>query len=273
MAKLYRHNPYLRLGGDIITIIAILVVASFGVAGGALWWANGHWPSQISMRALGTNGVFAIILLQNSAFVGWAWWQIAEHQRERLGLTITDWSRVVIYSIIGVPLVLASNIVVGVVFVLLGLRQNQTAGYPLIAGDYVGQLVFLVAAAIIAPLGEELLFRGYFWERLRTLSGVYGAMIGSALIFAVGHSLSASQGAIVLVIQTFVMGLGLAWLRHASGSIWAGWVAHMINNLIAVAIATYVVNHPQTNGIDNSIAVAIVTYCINHPFLGCVRAS
>jgi DNA-directed RNA polymerase subunit L len=47
----------------------------------------------------------------------------------------------------------------------------------------------------------------------------------------------------------------------------------MINNLIAVAIATYVVNHPQTNGIDNSIAVAIVTYCINHPLLGCVRAS
>ena len=60
------------------------------------------------------------------------------------------------------PLVLASNIVVGVVFVLLGLRQNQTAGYPLIAGDYVGQLVFLIAAAVIAPLGEELLFRGYF---------------------------------------------------------------------------------------------------------------
>ena len=126
---------------------------------------------------------------------------------------------------------------------------------------------------MIAPLGEELLFRGYFWERLRQLGGVYGALIGSALIFAVGHSLSASQGAIVLVMQTFVLGLVLAWLRHASGSIWAGSVAHSVNNLIAVAVATYVVNHPQTNGIDNSIAVAIVTYCINHPLLGCVRAS
>jgi membrane protease YdiL (CAAX protease family) len=273
VVKLYRHNPYIRLGGDIATIIGILAFVSVGVAGGMLWWANGIWPSQISLRALGTSGVFAVILLQNSTFVAWSWWRIADNQRERLGVTITDWPRVVIYSIIGVPLVLASNIVVGVVFVLLGLRQNQTAGYPLIAGDYVGQLVFLIAAAVIAPLGEELLFRGYFWERLRQLGGVYGAIIGSALIFAVGHSLSASQGAIVLVMQTFVMGIVLAWLRHASGSIWAGWVAHSVNNMIAVAVTIYVINHPQTNGIDNSIAVAIVTYCINHPLFGCVRAS
>ena len=273
MVKLYRHNPYIRLGGDIATIIGILAFVSVGVAGGMLWWANGIWPSQISLRALGTTGVFAIVLLQNSTFVAWSWWRIADNQRERLGVTITDWPRVVIYSIIGVPLVLASNIVVGVVFVLLGLRQNQTAGYPLIAGDYVGQLVFLIAAAVIAPLGEELLFRGYFWERLRQLGGVYGAIIGSALIFAVGHSLSASQGAIVLVMQTFVMGIGLAWLRHASGSIWAGLVAHSVNNMIAVAVTIYVINNPQTNGIDNSIAIAIVTYCINHPLFGCVCAS
>jgi membrane protease YdiL (CAAX protease family) len=198
---------------------------------------------------------------------------MADNQGERLGVTISDWPRVVIYSIIGVPLVLASNIVVGVLFLLMGLRQNQTAGYPLVAGDYVGQLVFLTAATIIAPLGEEFLFRGYFWERLIPLKGPYGAIVGSALVFAVGHSLSASQGAIVLVVQTFVMGMVLAWLRHMSGSIWAGWVAHSVNNLIAVAVATYMVNHPQTDGIYNSIAVAIVTYCINHPLLGCVRAS
>jgi uncharacterized protein len=273
VVKLYRHNPYIRLGGDIATIIGILAFVSFGVAGVTLWWTNGIWPSQINLRALGTTGVFTLILLQNSAFVAWSWWRMADNQRERLGITISDWPRVVIYSIIGVPLVLASNIVVGVFFVLLGLRQNQTAGYPLVAGDYVGQLVFLIAAAVIAPLGEELLFRGYFWERLRQLGGVYGAIIGSALIFAIGHSLSASQGAVVLVGQTFVMGIVLAWLRHASGSIWAGWVAHCVNNLIAVAVATYVINHPQTNGIDNSIAIAIVTYCINHPLFGCVRAS
>jgi membrane protease YdiL (CAAX protease family) len=74
-------------------------------------------------------------------------------------------------------------------------------------------------------------------------------------------------------MQTFVMGIGLAWLRHASGSIWAGLVAHSVNNMIAVAVTIYVINNPQTNGIDNSIAIAIVTYCINHPLFGCVCAS
>lgn len=261
MVKLYRHNPYVRLGSDIVTVVMILGIASFGVAGGLLWWADGNWPKAISLRALGTNGVFAIILLQNSAFVWWSWWRMTANQRERLGLTIHSWPQVGLYSIIGVPLVLASNIVVGVLFLLMGLHQNQTAGYPLVRGDYAGQLVFLVAAAIIAPFGEEFLFRGYFWERLAALRGRYGAIIGSALIFAIGHSLSASQGVIVLVVQTLVMGLVLGWLRDMSGSIWPGWVAHGVNNLLAVSVATYSLNNPSIDGIYNSIAIAIVRYC------------
>jgi membrane protease YdiL (CAAX protease family) len=269
VVKLYRHNSYIRLGGDIVSIVAILAVVSFGVAGGALWWANREWRSQISLRALGSNGVFAVVLLQNSAFVVWAWWRMAHDQRARLGLTIGfvrhssgfialsayhSCSQVISWS--------------GSCLCCSGSGKIKLLDIALVAGDYVGQLVFLIAATIIAPLGEELLFRGYFRERLRQLSGVSGAIIGSALIFAVGHSLSASQGAIVLVMQTFVMGLVLAWLRHISGSIWAGLVAHSVNNLIAVTVATYVVDHPQTNGIDNSIAVAIVAY-----LLACVRTS
>lgn len=242
MVKLYRHNHYWRLGGDIVSIVSILAIVSFGVARVTLWLTTGVWPSQVSLRALGTNGVFVVVLLQNSAFIVWAWWRIAGAQLVRLGLTVASWSRVGVYSVIGAPLVLTSNIVVGILFMLLGLRQNQTASYPLVAGDYVGQVVFLVAAALIAPLGEELLFRGYFWRRLVVHTGVYGAVFGSALIFAIGHSFSASQGAIVLVMQTFVMGVVLAWLRYASGSIWAGWVAHCGNNLVAVAVATYQIN-------------------------------
>jgi len=77
----------------------------------------------------------------------------------------------------------------------------------LVAGDYTGQLFFWLAAALIAPLGEELLFRGYLWGVLQRHYGTWWAVIGTALLFAIGHSTSASQGAVVLVSQTLVMGV------------------------------------------------------------------
>jgi membrane protease YdiL (CAAX protease family) len=144
------------------------------------------------------------------------------------------------------------NILVGLLFATFGLQQNQAAAYPLVAGDYQGQLVFWLVASLVAPLGEEILFRGYLWGAIQRQYGIWWAVIGTALMFAIGHSTSASQGAVVLVSQTLVMGVLLAWLRHMSGSVWAGVCAHAMNN---------------------SIAVAIVTYCVNHPEIGCARSS
>lgn len=201
------------------------------------------------MQVLGAVGVAVVVVVQNSAFAGFVWWRT--RSSVALGI-IPQWGHVLLWSLIGAPLVLVSNLLVGLIFAAFGMHQNQAASYPIVAGDYTGQLVFWVAAALVAPIGEELLFRGYLWGAFRHHYGVAWAIIGTAVLFAVGHSASATQGTIVLVIQTLVMGMVLAWLRHMSGSIWAGCVAH---------------------GFNNSIAVAIVTYCINHPNSGCALSA
>lgn len=226
-----------------------MLTSTVVIARGFAFVTQGSWPSHMSMQALGASGVAFVVLVQNSAFAGFAWWR-TPHVDE-LGL-VPRWGHLLLWGVLGAPLVLVANLTVGLVFALFGLQQNQAASYPLVAGDYTGQLVFWVAAAVIAPLGEEVLFRGYLWHAFQRHYGVAWALIATAVLFAVGHSTSASQGAIVLVSQTTVMGLLLAWIRHKSGSIWAGCIAHACNN---------------------SIAVAIVTYCINHPGSGCALSA
>lgn len=219
----------------------MMLVATLVVARGIAWYTYGEWLPRITMQMIGAVGVACVVTVQNAAFAVFAWWRA--QSLAALGV-IPQWGHLVLWSIIGAPLVLIVNMAVGLVFALFGLHQNQAAGYPLVAGDYTGQLVFWVAAALIAPLGEEVLFRGYLWGALHRHYGTWWALCGTAVVFAIGHSMSASQGAIVLVSQTLVMGLVLAWVRQSSGSIWAGFFAHSINNSIAVAIVTYCVNHP-----------------------------
>jgi membrane protease YdiL (CAAX protease family) len=90
-----------------------------------------------------------------------------------------------------------------------------------------------VAVAGIAPVVEELTFRGEGFSLL----GRYGrgvAIVGTSLAFGLGHGLLV--GLPILVI----FGLGLAWLRDRTGSVYPGMVLHSLFNGIALIVAVTV---------------------------------
>ena len=84
----------------------------------------------------------------------------------------------------------------------------------------------LVALVVIAPVAEELMFRGLCFAGM----GRY-ALPGSAALFAVAHGLP------VLLLPIFVIGLGLGWLRSRTGSVYPGMGVHMSVNALALLVA------------------------------------
>ena len=100
--------------------------------------------------------------------------------------------------------------------------------------EYVVAFITLV---IMAPLAEEILFRGYFLGRLSEKTGKWVAMLITALVFGLMHLPAFSETGIVLqwsaAIDTFAMGLVVGALRNLSGSIWAGVVLHALKNGVA----------------------------------------
>lgn len=229
---------------DVVVIVALVFGITTGVAGVWAWWQFGTWPTGIKTSDVHTWVVVLIVLLQNSALVAYVWWR-AQSQID-FGWRFDR--NAVVYTLLGVPFLFAINIIVGAAFAVLDLRQNQMATYPIQAGDMTGQLMFGVAAAVIAPLGEEIVFRGYWLERLRSWWGGTVAIAVSSLLFAIAHSWSATEGVGVLVVQTLIMGCLLAWLRLASGSIWPAVLAHAANN---------------------ALAISVLMVCLNNPALGC----
>lgn len=94
----------------------------------------------------------------------------------------------------------------------------------------------------VAPLVEELLFRGVLLSALLQRWGTVAAVLLSSLAFSLAH-LPGLSWQVFALPNLFLLALALAWLRLRSGSIWAGVVAHGANNLLAVA-AWFMVAHP-----------------------------
>ncbi len=91
----------------------------------------------------------------------------------------------------------------------------------------------LLAMAVLAPLVEELVFRGLLYGWLAGRWGTIVAWIVSSLAFAAAHVEPAHA---ILVLP---LGLWFGWLRRRTDSLWPSLVAHMINNGIAIAAAAY----------------------------------
>lgn len=92
-----------------------------------------------------------------------------------------------------------------------------------------------VIIVLLAPVAEELLFRGYLMPALaRSPLGLAGAAVVSSALWTVLHVYSLP--AMVLV---FLMGLLLSWMFARTGSLRVPIVAHVANNLLAAASLLY----------------------------------
>lgn len=113
------------------------------------------------------------------------------------------------------------------------------------AGEAFGFVMNLLAAAVVAPVGEELLFRGLATTAWVRGMGERRAIVRGALFFAVVHVLTISGSsageAIGLAIVAFAtrvpVALALGWLFVRRGTIWAPLGLHAGFNALLVTAA------------------------------------
>ncbi len=112
------------------------------------------------------------------------------------------------------------------------------------AGESVGFVLNLIAGAIVAPIGEEILFRGFATTAWARDLGARRALIRGALFFAFVHVLTiggtGAGEAIGLAIIGFAtrvpVALALGWLFLKRGSIWTPIGLHAAFNGILLVL-------------------------------------
>jgi uncharacterized protein len=93
---------------------------------------------------------------------------------------------------------------------------------------------FLIVA--LAPLTEEIFFRGFMFTGLRRRMPFAAAAAISAGLWGLFHY--TGPGTWGVVVQLVVFGIALSWLYERTGSIWPPIAVHAVNNAIAFAILT-----------------------------------
>ena len=101
--------------------------------------------------------------------------------------------------------------------------------------DSFNMAVFLVfGIVVLAPLGEEILFRGFLQKFLEEhWQDVTRAVLVTSLFFAIIHLNP------FWLIQIYMLGVILGFLAWRTGSIWAGFILHAANNLVALLFTNY----------------------------------
>jgi membrane protease YdiL (CAAX protease family) len=90
--------------------------------------------------------------------------------------------------------------------------------------------LFFIAVVVVAPITEEIAFRGFLFRGLSaSWFGLAGTLIATSAAWAAMHV----QYDNVTLAQIFLIGLLLGWLRWASGSTLLTILLHMLANLAA----------------------------------------
>jgi membrane protease YdiL (CAAX protease family) len=113
----------------------------------------------------------------------------------------------------------------------LGVQQTQLQDFTWVRQlPLAGFLAILFAGAVLAPLAEEIFFRGLVFQGYLQAQGRLTAYLVSSAVFALLHlNLPAFP-------PIFVLGLTLAWLYRATGSLLPAILAHGLNNGVAFVV-------------------------------------
>jgi membrane protease YdiL (CAAX protease family) len=132
----------------------------------------------------------------------------------------------------GVLAWIGSTLVVAVVVaVLTSLGQAPEPDPAERAIALLDPIVVVLAVVVLAPIAEELFFRGIVFNAWLREGGRRWAYIGSAALFAAVHL------SLVSALPIFLLGLALAWVYERTRNLLAPIAMHATVNGISVTIA------------------------------------
>ncbi len=122
------------------------------------------------------------------------------------------------------------NVITSVVISYIPWPQSWMDSYMANSSAIDGSLMAWLTAVLMAPVLEEIVFRGLMYSRLKKGLPVIAAAIVTSLAFGIAH------GTMIWAIYTFIFSMVLIWVFEKFQSLGACIVLHMAYNLSGMAL-------------------------------------
>lgn len=229
------QRPWTALDGLLSLFITIAVPAAVSI-----WLVLLTRQSIISQElyhAVTSEGVVASIFALSLGLVvefGLLFYFVHHYKLTRVsfGIKQFSWKKavllIVLFYLFFAVTIYFVYLLVTVLIPSVNLDEAQKSGFEF-GKSGVGVWISGLATIVLAPIIEEIYFRGFLLPAFSKKSFIVGALI-SSLFFGVLHF------QLNVAIYTFVFGLFLCFLYYRLGSILPGIMLHMLNNLVAFLI-------------------------------------
>lgn len=153
--------------------------------------------------------------------------------REELGWNLHRFGPNLLYGVGGYAIALPLVLVASLAGRTIHAPDPSNPAIPLLAGasSVWVQVMLIVLATIAAPLTEELLFRGVFYNAAKMRVGVWPAIALTGLVFGFAHPVGIAE-----MLPLAVLGGVFAWLAETRQSLVPSMVAHFLQNSLATAM-------------------------------------
>ena len=157
--------------------------------------------------------------------------------REELGLRgWPTWADVGLTPVGFIVQIILSMLLVGLfsLFPWFNAEEAQDVGYNILNGS-LDRTVAFISLVVIAPIMEEVIFRGWLYGKLRQklsgktseITGIIISILLVSLLFGIVH-MQWNVG-----VNVFALSVVLCVLREITGTIYSGILVHMLKNGIA----------------------------------------
>lgn len=123
------------------------------------------------------------------------------------------------------------NVIISMVVSNIPWPQEWIDAYATNSSVLDGSLMTWISAVIIAPVFEEILFRGLVYTRLKKGMPTIIAAIVASLVFGLCH------GTAIWIIYATVIGLVMTWVFERYQSLTASILFHFVFNAMGLAIS------------------------------------
>jgi CAAX protease family protein len=213
---------------------ALVLVASQTLGAIAfLAWRRVSFPGvPLDAASLGTNGpLLATVFLISTPLVV-AYFVLAVRLArvpfgEYMALNRPTWRDI----LIGIGALAAVLVVAGAGATLSGQETPEFMTESFRTARDAGILpLFIFSLAVLAPVQEELFFRGFLYRGLSTSIGPWPTIVLTSAVWSVVHL----QYEWFFIGEIFVLGLAFGWLRLRSGSTILTMILHGGMNTLAI---------------------------------------
>ena len=230
-----RRQGLARVGSWPVVVAAVLVTQVLGAVLAVPLLAL--FPGGLSQGVLSSPyALFLLVLIGDLGFAGIVWLLLVRpglSSLQDMGLVGRGALPAALRGLLwGMLFILASG-AIQLLLTLFGVTSDQASQFPLQQSGTVGRLAIWVAGVVLAPIAEEIFFRGYVFRAMSARKGYARGLVYSSALFGLLHFNLAA----FLPLAVGAMLLALSYRR--TGSLWTPIVAHALNNAFAFAALTF----------------------------------